>query len=83
MPYINSKSKNDANAIAYLKLKGIDPYVIKEYQCLGTIYESRATKHPHVVFPGLDNTGTPRKGVAFVTSKENLQNRTSDCAVSG
>ena len=55
-----AKSRNDANAIAYLKLRGIDPYVIKEYQRLGTIYESHATKHPNVVFLGLDNTGTPR-----------------------
>lgn len=54
------KSRSDANAIAYLKLRGIDPYVIKECQRTGTIFENRVKYNSNVVFVGLDGNGTPR-----------------------
>lgn len=54
------KSADDSNAISYLKLRGIDPYVIRECRKLGLIYENRVRGKSKVVFIGLDDKGTPR-----------------------
>lgn len=54
------KSADDTTAMDYLRLRGIDPYVIRDCQRRGIIYENRSRGKSNVVFLGLDSHGTPR-----------------------
>ena len=58
--HLPAPSKTNDNAIAYLRLRGIDAYIIAECIKAGTVFESSAAKYTNVVFAGFDSQNCPR-----------------------
>jgi hypothetical protein len=50
-------AKTNADAIAYLELRGIDPHVVKHVMDSGLVYQTQRQGRPCVVFTGRDKTG--------------------------